>query len=100
MATPSDQIWGTIDTPNAEEVGAGHPMIWDAVNQRWIDVTAMQQQIDQTAQNGGQPMPSDVIPPNPQPAGFVMPSWGYWLIGGVVIVAVAGVGYYAYKKWK
>lgn len=99
MATPSDMIWGTIDTPNAEEVAAGHPMVWDAVNQRWIDVTAMQQQIDQAA--NGQTVAAAPAAQLPSPtAGFVMPSWGYWAIGIVAIAAIGGVGYYAYKKWK
>lgn len=96
MATPSEQmIWGTIDTPNAEEVAEKHPMIWSPTEARWIDVKEEQEEA------AAQTTTTQPAAENPAPmAGFVMPDWGYYVIGAVAIAAVAGVGYYAYKKWK
>lgn len=99
MATPADNlIYGTEMTPGEGNI-PGHNYIWSPTQGQWIDVTALQEgqqtttTTDQTAQQPAAQNP-------PPTTGFVMPDWAYWVIGGVAVAAIAGVGYYYYKKRK
>lgn len=98
MATPSCPTCGfsktVVTTPGGEEPGSRHPVVWDAVNQRWIDIMEEQKKAEQAA---AQPAPA--VQAQPAETGFVVPSVSiYWVILGT---AVAGIGaYFIAKKWK
>lgn len=97
MATPSCPTCGfsktVISQAGTEGPMSRHPVVWDAVNQRWVDITEEQKQAEQAAAAPAAAAPA------PAPSGFEIPSLSvYWVLLGTAIAG--GLGYFIAKKRK